>query len=546
MNKTVTVNISGIVFNIEVDAYDKLNVYLSTIKNYLSSTESREEIMADIEMRIAELFKERMANLREVIILSDVDYVIETMGEPEQYFDGTEEESKSDWQSNFSWNKSTNNKRIYRDEDDKVLGGVCSGIGYYFGIDRIWIRAAFLIMFFVWGFGVIPYIILWIIIPKAKTTAEKLEMKGEAVNLDNIKKNVEDRFNEMKDTFSGEKGKNFAKKAENTASKIANFLASIIVFAFKIFVKFIGVIFLIVGIALLISLLATVFNSDIITITSNEEIFTIKSFDLFYAFVGEGIPSTLTVFTLVLLVGIPVVFMLYSGIKILFNLKTNNKAIGIAMATLWFAGIVLAIFIFSKSTREFRKKQKISTEIEWTSNSNTVYLSDIGTDDGWDNSAIIPSFESKLWLEDNKIYVHDLEVDVLPTSGNKIKIKVEKEARGINRKSAGERAEQIEINYILQDSILKFSPYIYFDIQQKYRHQEVKVHIYLPIGSKIALQDGSENIIYDIKNKNNDYDWDMVGETWIMLANGLNCLDCEYIEGVKSEDLKIESDTLLP
>ncbi len=541
MNKTVTVNISGIVFNIEVDAYDKLNVYLSAIKNYLSSTESREEIMADIEMRIAELFKERMGALREVIIIADIDYVVETMGEPEQYFEGTEDEPKSDWQSNFSWNKSANNKRIYRDEDDKVLGGVCSGIGYYFGVDRIWIRAAFLIMFFVWGFGVIPYIILWIIIPKAKTTAEKLEMKGEAVNLDNIKKNVEDRFNDMKDTFNGEKGKDFAKKAESVASKVANFLVSILVFAFKIFVKFIGVILIITGVALLISLLATVFNSDIVTITNSEEIFTIQSFDLFNAVVGEGIPSTLTIFTIILLIGIPVIFLLYSGIKILFNLKTNNKAIGIGMASLWIVGVIMAIFIFSKTTREFRKKQKVSSEIVWNSPSNTVYLSDIQSDDEWSNSIFVPSFESKLWLEDGKIYAHDLEVDVLPTSGNKIRIKIEKEARGLNRKNAGERAEQIEFNYLLQDSTLKFSPYIFFDTQQKYRHQEVKVHIYLPIGSKIALQDGSENIIYDIKNKNNDYDWDMVGETWIMLSNGLNCLDCEYIDGVKSDEL--ENDT---
>ena len=189
MNKTVTANISGIVFNIEVDAYDKLNNYLATIKKYLGNTDSRDEVMADIESRVAELFKERFNNERSVVTLSDVDYVISVMGEPEQYFDGTEEES--DWTSDKSNSSSTKqkSKRIFRDEDDKIIGGVCSGIGHYFGIDRIWIRIIFLFAFFVWGVGFIPYIILWIVIPKAKTTAEKLEMKGEAVNVDNIKKN---------------------------------------------------------------------------------------------------------------------------------------------------------------------------------------------------------------------------------------------------------------------------------------------------------------------------------------------------------------------
>ena len=538
MNKTVTANISGIVFYLEIDAYDKLNNYLATIKNYLRDAESREEIMADIESRIAELFKERFNNDRSVVIMSDVDHVIAVMGEPEQYFDGDE-----DTNTNSSWTDANNDstksksKRIYRDEDDKVIGGVCAGIGHYFGIDRIWIRIVFLFAFFVWGIGFIPYIILWIVIPKAKTTAEKLEMKGEAVNVDNIKKTVEDKFNDLKDSFNGEGAKNAANGLSNVLSKFFTFIGMVILFILKFFVKFVGIILLIIGISVLIVLMATAFNSDVVTVVSDSSVFQIKSYDIIHALIGTGTNSTLTIAALVLILGIPVIALIYGAIKLIFNLKTNNKAIGIGLISLWVSGIVLSFYIGSTTFSDFTNNQKTKSNIEWKSNSNTLYLNTLTEDDDLYNNFSFPPEVGNLWIEDGQVYYDNLEVDVLPSRSNKIEIVVEQLAKGKTRKEARERAEKINYSYLLKDSVLKISPYLYFDLDDRLRGQEVKVHILLPIGSKIVLEEGSEAIIYDIKNVTNEYDGDMIGETWIMLENGLNCLDCPLLPSVSSQNI---------
>lgn len=537
MNKTVTANISGIVFYLEVDAYDKLNNYLATIKKYLNDADSKDEIMADIESRIAELFKERFNNERSVVILSDVDHVIAIMGEPEQYFDGEEAEETTSSKNYGENHQKAKSKRIFRDEDDKVVGGVCSGIGHYFGIDRIWVRVIFLFAFFVWGVGFIPYLILWVVIPKAKTTAEKLEMKGEAVNVDNIKKTVEDKFNDLKDSFNGEGAKNAANSLSNVLSKIFTFIGMVILFILKFFVKFIGFILLIIGISLLVALLATTFNSEVITVVSDNSIFQIKSYDIIHALIGTGTNSTLTLAALILLFGIPVIGLIYSAIKILFKLKTNNKAIGISLLSLWIAGVVLSFYIATSTLTDFTNTQKSKIEIEWTSTSNTVYLNSLNEEDDLLGNYKFPPVIGNLWIEEDQIYYDNLEVDVLPSKSNKIELIVEKIAQGKNRKVAKERAEMIDFSYLLNDSILKINPFINFSLSEQLRGQEVKIHIMLPIGSNIALEEGCESIIYDIKNVTNEYDWDMIGETWIMLENGLNCLDCKLLPGISTNDI---------
>src|SRR5690606_10090232 len=124
MNKTITANISGIVFHIESDAYEKLNRYLQTIRRYFEKSEGAEEIMSDIEARIAELFKEKLKNEREVVTMEDVDSVITIMGEPEQYMDSDSEDFDTGYSS---YGQKTFSKKLYRDTDDRVLGGVCSG-----------------------------------------------------------------------------------------------------------------------------------------------------------------------------------------------------------------------------------------------------------------------------------------------------------------------------------------------------------------------------------------------------------------------------------
>ncbi|MCB2197659.1 MAG: PspC domain-containing protein [Bacteroidetes bacterium] len=199
MKTTITINLGGIVFHIDNDAYEMLHAYLLAVEKQFVNENERKEIMTDVETRLSELFKETLAGKRDVIMTEDVSKVIEIMGEPEDFVEETEQES-----TNFKANskrKRTEYKttrRLYRDPDSRVLGGVCGGLGAYFNTDPILFRIIFILIFFGMGSGLIIYIILWIAIPEASTTAQKLEMRGEAITIENIKKAVREEFENVR------------------------------------------------------------------------------------------------------------------------------------------------------------------------------------------------------------------------------------------------------------------------------------------------------------------------------------------------------------
>ena len=257
MNKTININLGGFFFHIDERAFEKLRRYLDAISKSLSDDpQGKNEIIADIEARISELLTEKITDERQVVNESDIDDIITIMGQPEDYADT--EASYNDDSYTYQSNNSKG-KKLFRDGEDKFLGGVAAGIAHYFTIDTIWIRLIFLFTTLAgFGIGVLAYIILWILLPEAKTTAEKLQMEGEAVNIDNIEKKIREEFNNVSNTVkqaanqASDKLKNgatnFSEKIKEKSKKnngIQDFLdtlGTIIMAIFKVVGKFIGVI----------------------------------------------------------------------------------------------------------------------------------------------------------------------------------------------------------------------------------------------------------------------------------------------------------------
>lgn len=200
MKTTITINLGGIVFHIDDDAYEMLHTYLLAIEKQFVSEDERKEVMSDIEIRLAELFNEILGQKRDVIMKEDVTKIVEIMGEPEDFID--EETSQTTGSAKSESKRTTYNqktsKRLYRDPDNRILGGVCGGLGAYFNTDPIIFRIIFLIIALGMGSGIIIYLILWIAIPEAVTTAQKLEMRGEPITIENIKKAVRDEFENVR------------------------------------------------------------------------------------------------------------------------------------------------------------------------------------------------------------------------------------------------------------------------------------------------------------------------------------------------------------
>ncbi|MDR0295897.1 MAG: PspC domain-containing protein [Prevotellaceae bacterium] len=186
MKKVTTVNIGGFCFTLEEDAFNKLNRYLDNYAASFSDKKESAEVMGDIESRIAEIFREQTPLPQQVVDMSMVDKVISIMGTPEGQTAFNEKE-RAEQSTAFSAGASASRvRKLYRDPDRVVFGGVCSGLSAYFGIDLVLVRVLFIAALCLGTFGFWLYIILWAATPKATTTAQKLEMHGEPVTMENI------------------------------------------------------------------------------------------------------------------------------------------------------------------------------------------------------------------------------------------------------------------------------------------------------------------------------------------------------------------------
>ena len=191
MKITVSINLGGYSFNIDEDAYAELKRYLKNLELHFAGEESSSEILSDIETRMAELFRTKITTYKQVINIDDVHQTISVLGTPEDISDSEGPSARDKFAS-------PGYHRMYRDTDHRIIGGVCSGMGAYWNIDPVFIRILFAALVVAGGLGVLVYLILYIVIPDAKTTAQKIEMKGHPVNIHNIKESVKKEFDSVR------------------------------------------------------------------------------------------------------------------------------------------------------------------------------------------------------------------------------------------------------------------------------------------------------------------------------------------------------------
>ncbi|MBN1598394.1 MAG: PspC domain-containing protein [Bacteroidales bacterium] len=195
MKKTMTVNLGGMVYHIDDDAFDVLKKYLESIKNELKNIDTNDEIYNDIESRISELLNERMGTTKQVVTVKDVEEIIVIMGQPGDI------SGNSGADQEYTYRKKPG-KRMYRDTDNRIIGGVCSGLAAYWRVDPTIVRIIFILLAIFGMAGVLIYLILWIVMPEANTVAQKLEMRGEPVNLSSIRDFFVNEFENVKRSFS--------------------------------------------------------------------------------------------------------------------------------------------------------------------------------------------------------------------------------------------------------------------------------------------------------------------------------------------------------
>jgi len=321
MKKTVNINLAGTFFHIDEDAFGKLQRYLAAIKKSLTEPQGSDEIMRDIEARIAELFSEKIETTAQVISLKELDEVIAVMGQPEDY-SVDEELFEEDSQAYSRPRPSASYKQLFRDIDNKFVSGVSSGLGHYLKIDAIWVRLIWILLTFLTSGIAIPiYILFWILVPAAVTTSDKLRMVGEPVNISNIEKKFKEGYETVADRVKNADYDKYGQKIKSGTSGFFSGLGSILLTVLKIFVKLFGLFLIVIALSTLISLVIGLFTFGTIDFWGTGEVT-----DYITVFMDGSMAPIWLISTLIFLViGIPFFVLFILGLKIMIN---NLKSMG--------------------------------------------------------------------------------------------------------------------------------------------------------------------------------------------------------------------------
>lgn len=593
MKQVININFQGRVVPIEVTAFELLKNYTESLNRHFANEEGKEEIINDIESRIGELFQERITKGATCITEDDVNAIINTMGRPEEFeaMDDTQTQSAASSSSSQEQTNSSNqpagSKRLFRDENDKVLGGVCSGLANYFNIDVVVARIIFVILLFSgigfltyiimwiavpssattqiggtrkklfrdpdekliagvcsgignyfginawiprvlfilpflsfisrwghWGFGdfgdvvrftfsptsLIVYIILWIVIPEALTTSEKLEMKGEKVDMNSIKASV---MEEMKgvgkkaSAFGKEASSAIVDKANVVANDTKNFarrsrggLGNVIAMIAKIFAYFIiGC----VGFALVMAL----FGLAIASIG----LFPLKDF-----LIGGTYQNLYAWGTLMFFIAVPIIAIITWIIRKIARSRSNGKMLGFTFGAMWVIGWISFILLISSIGSDFNYSSKNLTENEVVLTNPMVDKLEITAKSPLYKYNRIRSlrFEPFEGINEDTAYVNNVDVRIVKSTNDSFRVTVIKTASGRYRNVAEENAAKIKYSGVQKDTVLLMDKGIGINKTDKFRNQRVVLTVYVPAGKRIKI-DKSINWYNDVHFGS---DWD--------------------------------------
>lgn len=517
MKKTININLGGLVFQIDEDAYDRLNSYIEALKLKFTDLEEQKEIIQDIEYRFAELFNEGVNKSREVVSLEMVNNAIVTMGEPEEIEDELEQNEKTTYQKTTGSNL---HKRLFRDPDDKIFAGVIAGLSKYIGIkDAIWLRIAMVLLVFAGvGFPIIGYFILWFLLPEAQTASEKLQMNGEAINLDNIEEQVKKNIN-------SDEIRRTSVRAANKLGEMAPLILKVIAIGLIIFFSFnlLGLVVTLLGGGLIFSLVQPEFVDLIL---DNPSTYYIGLVSLF------------------LLLSVPLIVAIGSSIKLLTRKKIN-----------WAMSIttILLLIILSLIGVGYSVYNSFSNFRQDAEQTNFVALENPTVDE---LEIIFPYSELKEDLnlsfqfgrnhkgnniemegfEVNKakklIKINLVEVDIKKLENDTIfKLSKTIYSKGKTIEDAEEKLEHITNAFdFANEKTIVIPKEMILENETKWRNQTLKYDLYVPIGKRIYFGDNAKKVIDDV-DFNGDYSRkNLANNTWEMTKTGLKCISCKTSE----------------
>ena len=510
MNKTIIININGSVFHIEEDAYEALRTYMTSVKRHFAYSTDSEEIVTDIENRLAEMFNEKLTNdHKQVIIITDVESVTERMGSVGDFNIDNEEQT-----IRITTDTEKAHKKLFRDDEDKIIGGVCAGIGHYWGVESKWVRLIAIITLF-FGIGIPTYILLWLIIPKALSRVDKMAMKGEPINIQNFKKNFDEEIEGLKGGL-----RNARKEAKPAINQLAKFIGK----AGMIVIKIIGALIILAGLSGLFAL-----GLGLITFLGYWNGNQLDTFPFNVVNPGYKAVFTLSAFTLIF---IPIMALVVFAIRVLFANFEVSKVIYFGMLIIWLAALGIGVYHVSILGSEFNEEAKYSVKNSLIP-AEKLYLKlnpvrYLSKEDSLEYNINSNDFKGRIIMNTRRGQFNlprNVSIKIVKTdTANPILIQ-EFSAKGSDYKTALANAQHAKHRFIQTDSLLLIDGDTHIQKGDLWRDQNVHLVLQIPINTVLYIEGALNRYLEDYSLwdcQPQDAKSDFLSE-WTMTSSGLKC-----------------------
>lgn len=538
MNKIVNINLGGLPFSIDEDAYSYLSSYLDTIHRHFKSSDGYEEITFDIEARLAELFQEELGD-RPIVTRRDVEAAILTMGTPEEF--GAEPmEEPTTFSSKSKFNVKTG-KKLYRDSEDKVIGGVCAGLAAYFGIaDPLWVRIILVVLFFSSiGFLVPAYILMWIIVPEAKTSSDRLAMRGEPINVSNIGKMVEEEMSNLSSRISELGGQlNDEMKAQKkniNGQPIKNFLAQVIYVIGQIFRAVFDAIMYLWKPLLFVVIFALLIVFIVTWIAGIIGFFAGAPFSDFI-FPSHPWLMGLGFFNALLLIAIPILSIVLFFTRLATRFRVN-KHVSTGLSIFWGLNIVCLFLVGTQIIKDFQTGAEVNGIITEVIEMDTLRLTAASSNLGRSDWFGITDTEG-FFIDEDVLHINDqVDINILKSESNTFEIAPVFHSRGADRTEATTLASDITFNIVQKGNEWIIPTQIRIPRGDKYRGQQIELNITIPEGKHLLFDEEIARYFHRFKRAETEesywrYDYDKV---WTMTETGLAVNDVDELLGEKQQ-----------
>lgn len=515
MKKTIIINIGNTIIHIEEDGYEILTSYLNEIKQHFAKNADDFEIVTDIENRIAEMFAEILqAEQVKVITLIDVESVIAQMGRVQDFQSEEDEPTTSQpYSNNF-----VGEKKLFRDTDDAMLAGVCSGLGHYLNIEARWVRVIALCCVFLFGTGILAYLILWIAIPRAITRSEKMQMKGESTDLFGYKRNFEEElaaFKERMQSHTTKNSSNFFVEVVSATGRGLNTLG-------RALSKTIAGFIVVFGSAMLIGL--------VICLAAFLGFWEPDTYDYFpLSIINEGYRSMLA-FAAFIILFIPILALVLFSIRVAFNKTTINKTLSFGLLIVWLGGVSIGVYYAAKISSEFKEHAELIKTTPLLPfkayvidvNEGMVFNSADSANyklDGFQNTVIADDSDDHPFRIPRNVHIN------IEKSENGVSTLVQNfESQGKTFNIALQNAKNITYKFTQKGYTLTFDPRLSLRDNTNWRNQEVHLTLKVPIGTRLMLNQNIYRYLYsNFYNCNASEIENGLYKEWVMTEDGLKC-----------------------